>query len=190
VSSRFPKSRPAGLTHEAFLTLYRERWEELLGFFVRRVFAPEIAADLTAETFAKAFVKSDQFDHRRGEAAAWMYGIARNELAAYLRTLTVERRARDQLRMPARVLSESDADQIEGMIDFDQLGRGLQAAMRDLTPDQREAVVHRVIDGLSYQEIAERFGCSQHTARARVSRGLRRLAHTMAPDTAGQQGEP
>jgi RNA polymerase sigma-70 factor (ECF subfamily) len=184
----FPNSRPRGLSDEAFLALYRERWREVLRFFVRRVLVAEVAADLTAEVFAKAFIGRDQFDGRRGDPAAWLYGIVRHELASYLRTLTVERRAREGLQLPDRVLSGSDSERIEAMIDFDEVGRSLQTAMAELAPDQREAVVYRVIDDLSYEEIAQKLGCSKDAARTRVSRGLRLLALTLkpAPTTPGE----
>jgi RNA polymerase sigma-70 factor (ECF subfamily) len=50
------------------------------------------------------------------------------------------------------------------------------SAFSDLSGDQREALRLRVIDELPYPEIAESLGVSEQTARARVSRGLRRLA--------------
>jgi RNA polymerase sigma-70 factor (ECF subfamily) len=50
------------------------------------------------------------------------------------------------------------------------------AALGELRPDQREALRLRVIEGKSYSEIAGALGCSEDVVRARVSRGLRRLA--------------
>jgi RNA polymerase sigma-70 factor (ECF subfamily) len=50
------------------------------------------------------------------------------------------------------------------------------SAFSDLSGDQREALRLRVIDELPYPQIAETPGVSEQTARARVSRGLRRLA--------------
>ena len=40
----------------------------------------------------------------------------------------------------------------------------------------------RVLDDLPYDAIAKRLGCSEQTARAHVSRGLRRLERVLAPD--------
>jgi RNA polymerase sigma-70 factor, ECF subfamily len=186
---RFHQPPPAGLENEAFLALYCERWADLLAFFVKRTLAPEAAADLTAETFAKAFVRRGQFDPHRGDPAGWLYGIAKNELGSYLRTLSVERKARDQLDLPRRSLTSTDYERIEELIDFAEVGRGVQSALGDLAPEQRVAVVYRVIDGLSYLEIADRVGCSQEAARARVSRGLRTLARALTPQDSTQQGE-
>jgi len=49
-------------------------------------------------------------------------------------------------------------------------------AFGELRTDQREALRLRVIDGRSYREIAAVLGCSEDVVRARVSRGLKRLA--------------
>jgi RNA polymerase sigma-70 factor, ECF subfamily len=79
------------------------------------------------------------------------------------------------------VSRRGDYERIEAMIDFAAVGRQVQSALQGLPPEQRQAVVYRVIDDLSYDEIAERIGCSQDAARARVSRGLRQLGRTLSP---------
>jgi RNA polymerase sigma factor (sigma-70 family) len=188
--SRFHSDKPAGLDSVGFLALYRERWEALLRFFVRRTFDPEVAADLTAETFAEAFASRARFDPRRGDASAWLFGIARHELGSYLRTLNVECGARERLGLPARVLSVEDYDRIEALIDFAEVGRQLQVALQRLAPEQREAVVYRIVDGASYAEIAERLGCSQDAVRTRVSRGLKTLAQIIGQLGDGAEGAP
>jgi RNA polymerase sigma-70 factor (ECF subfamily) len=52
----------------------------------------------------------------------------------------------------------------------------VRAALSGLPEDQREAVTLRVIEGRPYREVAEELGCTETTARARVSRSLRRIA--------------
>jgi RNA polymerase sigma factor (sigma-70 family) len=175
-----PRTTP-GLCPDDFLALYKERWESLLRFFVQRTLDPETAAELTAETFAEAFASRDGFDASKGEPGAWLFGIARHQLSGYLRTLIVDRSARERIGLPARTLSSEDHERIEQMIDFAEVGRQVRAALRDLTAEQREAVVYRVVDGLSYSEISNRTGCSEETARARVSRALRLLAQQITP---------
>jgi DNA-directed RNA polymerase specialized sigma24 family protein len=65
----------------AFGEFYR-RWERpVAGFFVRAVGSGEVAADLTAEAFAEALSSAGRFDPARGEAAGWLFGIARHLLA-------------------------------------------------------------------------------------------------------------
>jgi RNA polymerase sigma factor (sigma-70 family) len=177
--NRLRKANSNGLDSAAFVSLYDGYAEPLLRFFARRTLDAEVAFDLTAETFAEAFASRGRFDSSRGDAVAWLFGIAHHELGSYLRRLNVERRARKRLGIGERSLSEADHERIEAMIDFAAVGRQLRSALQTLPSEQREAVVYRVIDELSYEQIAERIGCSQDAARARVSRGLRLLGRTL-----------
>jgi DNA-directed RNA polymerase specialized sigma24 family protein len=51
----------------------------LLGFFCRHTRDAELAADLTAETFAAALGTRRRFRPEAGSATAWLYGIATNQ---------------------------------------------------------------------------------------------------------------
>lgn len=182
--NRLRQSRSKTLDAAAFVAMYDEHSESLLRYFARRTLDPEAAFDLTAETFAEAFASRDHFDPSRGDEAAWLYGIARHELGSYLRRFQVESRARERIGLPVRPLSHGDYERVEALIDFGEVGRQMRSALRDLPSEQREAVVYRVIEELSYQQIAKRLGCSEDAARARVSRGLRSLARAMGgPET-------
>jgi RNA polymerase sigma factor (sigma-70 family) len=93
-----------------------------------------------------------------------------------LRRLRVEDAARRRLGMERIELGREDIERIEALIDFEHIGREVRDAFGELRADQREALRLRVIEGRSYREIAAALGCSEDVVRARVSRGLRRLA--------------
>jgi RNA polymerase sigma-70 factor (ECF subfamily) len=177
-----PGKATRGLDGRAFLRLYDAEAESLLRYFARRVLDPQAAADLTGETFAEAFGSRLTFRPERGSAGAWLQGIARRRLARYSESLRLETAARERLGIDTGPLDPDDLDRIERLVDFEQAGRLLGQALRDLAGDQREAVVLRVVDGLSYPQIAERQRCSEPAARARVSRGLRALAASIGPE--------
>ena len=65
----------------SFAVFYRRHVEDLVAFFMRRTRNAELAADLTAETFAAALVARARFDPGRGSASAWLFGIALHKLA-------------------------------------------------------------------------------------------------------------
>jgi RNA polymerase sigma factor (sigma-70 family) len=161
---------------EAFGVLFERHADSLLGYFARRVLDAEAAAELTAETFAQAFASRRRFRDKGLGAAGWLYGIARHQLGRFFRTGAVDSRARRRLGMPEREVSAEDYERIEELIDFEQIGRAIGRAFSLLSEEQREALTLRVIDGRSYREVAEALRCTEETARARVSRGLRRLA--------------
>jgi RNA polymerase sigma-70 factor (ECF subfamily) len=149
----------------------------LLAYFARRTLDGQIAADLTAETLADAFASRRRFhDRGDGSASAWLYTIGRRKLARFRRRQRVDEDARRRLGMPRLELMVDDIERVESLIDFEQVGRAVAAAFGDLRPEQREALRLRVIEGHSYREVALTLGCTENVARARVSRGLKRLA--------------
>ena len=164
---------------EAFGTVFERHAEEFLGFFARRTFDPEAAAELMAETFAQAFASRRRFRDQGLGATGWLYGIARNQLSRFFRRGSVDSRARRRLGMPEREVSPDDYDRIEELVDFEHMGRVIGRAFSVLSEEQRDALTLRVIEGRPYREVAEALRCTEETARARVSRGLKRLATTI-----------
>ncbi|HEY7281601.1 MAG TPA: RNA polymerase sigma factor [Actinomycetota bacterium] len=161
---------------ELFTDFYDRHARDVLGYFARRTLDAEVAAELAAETFAQAFESRARFVVGRGPAEAWLATIARRQLSHYWRRLRVADRARRHLGIPRIALEDEDLERIEALIDFEAIGRAVAAAFSRLSDDQREALRLRVIEGRSYAEAAAALSCSEQVVRARVSRGLRRLA--------------
>ena len=174
---------------EAFAELYRRHAEAVLRFLARRTFDPEVAAELTAETFAQAFASRWRFRDRGQGGAGWLYGIARHLLARFYRQGAVDARARTKLGMPRRDISQEDYERIEELMDLEGIRRGVAEAYQSLSPDQRDAVNLRVVEGRPYPEVASALACSEEAARARVSRALRRLGDLLDLDRAEAVGE-
>jgi RNA polymerase sigma factor (sigma-70 family) len=164
---------------DAFGAFYERHAETVLRYFARRTLDPEAAAELTAETFAEAFASRRRFRDLGRGGLVWLYGIGRHRLSRYFRTGAVDARARRRLGVPERGISEEDYERIEELIDFEQVGRAIASAFSVLSEEQREALTLRVVEGRTYHEVAEHLSCTEQTARARVSRGLRRLARVL-----------
>ena len=92
-----------------------------------------------------------------------------------VRMAAVDTRARRRLGIPDRGVSEADYERIEELMDLQNSRRAIGTAFGRLSNDQREAVTLRVVEGRSYPEVANMLGLTEQAARARVSRGLRRL---------------
>ena len=159
-----------------FVELYRRHAEDLLRYFARRTLDPEAAAELTAETFAEAFASRRNYRDTGVNGVAWVYGIARHQLSRFYRTGSIEARARQNLGMPVRDLPAEDYERIEELVDLAPIRDALVEALATLGEEQRDALQLRVIDELSYPDVASRLGCAEAAARQRVSRGLRRIA--------------
>jgi RNA polymerase sigma-70 factor (ECF subfamily) len=165
-----------------FGTLFERHHRDLIGYFMRRTADAQAAADLTGEVFAAAFVGRRRFtDRGPGSGRAWLFGIARNQLAHYSRRQQVSDRHRRKLAMERVVVDEDTADHFERLADIVGLRNDLQLALATLPDNQIAAIRLRVIDELPYRDVAQQLGCTEGAARVRVARGLTRLAEVLAP---------
>jgi RNA polymerase sigma-70 factor (ECF subfamily) len=154
------------------LGVFYDRYEDpLLVFFRRASGRADLAADLTAEVFAAALGSLDQFRPELGSARAWLFGIARHQLAQTWRRRRVEAQARKRMGMEPIMLSDEDLQRIDELASSTDSLRLLE----DLPGDQRTAVVGRVLEERDYAELAVELECSEMVVRQRVSRGLRAL---------------
>ena len=175
-------SQSRAMDAEGVLALYDRLARELLGFFTRRTRDPHVALDLLSETFLAAFEHRDQCRARsEREAAAWVYRIAANQLAAHYRRGATERRATERLAAALRAPTAGELSAIERLAESGDEG-AVTMALAGLSDDQRAAVQARVLDERSYEAVSRELGVSQQAARARVSRGLRALRRAVGAE--------
>jgi RNA polymerase sigma factor (sigma-70 family) len=165
-------SRVADGDDAAFAMLYRAYLPLVLRWSLNATRDRELAADLAAEVFAAALLASRRYRPGSGTVAAWLIGIANNKLRESRRRARIEDSARRRLGLDPEQLTDSDVDRIDELVGMDDR---LEALVSQLPAEQRAAVVARVVDERSYDEIATEMRCSQAVIRQRVSRGLRTL---------------
>lgn len=154
---------------------YERDARRMLVFFTRRLYDAQLAVDVVAETYARAFELRRRFrgDPSDAEAlAAWVFGIGRNVLHETLRRGAAERRALRRVGVVAPALAAEELARIEDLAELRELRGAVAAALEELSAQQRDAVRLRVVDELDYPAVADRLGISEQAARARVSRGL------------------
>jgi RNA polymerase sigma factor (sigma-70 family) len=155
----------------AFGELYGRHVEAVHGWFAARV--AWAAADLTAETFARAWLSRRAFrDEREGSALPWLLGIGRNVLRESARHDHVETSARERLGLPLD-LADDEYDAVDARL---SPRPSLRAALDALPPHERRALELRVVDELPYDDVARSLRIRPAAARLRVSRALRRLS--------------
>jgi RNA polymerase sigma factor (sigma-70 family) len=176
MSSATPSHDSLTLDDTGFSRLYRTAAQDMVVFFARRTYDPEAAADLMAETFAKASRGRRRFrGSTEEEARAWLFGIARRRYAMYVRRGKAERRALNRLGLERPQLVEGEYARIEELAGLDAMRGTLAEHLDRLAPAQRFALELRVVRELPYPDVANRLGISEQAARARVSRALRAL---------------
>lgn len=171
------------LEPQDFTRLYRRHAQALLVFFQRRVKDPEVATDLMADTFTMALDRRRQFrGDSEDELSGWLWSIAQSMLREHERRGEAAARGARRLGRERRALSDREIERIEELAGLDQLRNAVRWHVAELPAEQREAVRLRVLEDLSYGEIAERLGVSVQTTRMRVSRALRQLAYDLDRD--------
>ena len=155
---------------DQIMLLYRER---LYGVIYNMTFNHEDAADLTQESFVKAFRSLSKFK-RKSSFFTWLYRNGVNLTLTHLK----RKKARkffsfDQLsdhKKSKEVLAEfssSEKSSIKTTL-LNELHEKLNEALSKLSDKHRTIVVLFEIDGLSHKEIASIMKCTEGTVRSRL----------------------
>jgi len=133
------------------------------------------ADDLVQDTLIKAWSHRDKFETGTN-LRAWLFTILRNTY--YTAVVRRRREVRDEDDQHARSLTTAPTQEWGLAI------HALQAALDQLPPEHREALILVGAAGLSYEEAAEICGCALGTIKSRVNRARNRLMKVMDIDQA------
>ena len=168
-------------------------YEELIARFQQPVYAlavrllgnPAEAGDVVQEVFLKVFRNIESF-RCQSSLKTWIYRITVNEAHNARRWFFRHRRREvdlDMHLMEARNWKETIADSsrspFEMVLDHEQAGI-IEAALAQINPVFREAVVLRDVADLSYEEIGDVLGISLGTVKSRILRGREALRGELA----------
>lgn len=128
------------------------------------------AEDITQETFIRVFRSLDRY--QPGSFTGWLHRIATNVFLDMTR-----RRARVRVNPLGESTEHVPAagPTPEQVVEDARLDPDLQAALDELAPEFRAAVVLCDVEGLSYQEVGDALGIKVGTVRSRIHRGRRAL---------------
>jgi RNA polymerase sigma-70 factor (ECF subfamily) len=174
-------------------------WEQLARTQHRRVYgicyrftgSPSDAEDLTQDIFFKMYRNLASFDPAKGGFTTWLTTLTRNLLVDNYRRSRLER-ASDSLDEPVgsgQSGEEGGATKADRLVDGGrtqeqhvaglELRAQIQAALKQVSPELREAVILRDLEDMDYKEIAEVLGVPQGTVKSRISRGRAELARLL-----------
>ena len=156
----------------ALADAYAAYSSSLLTYLTRMVGAVD-AEDVLQRTFLDAWRHADSYDPQH-RFAGWLFTIARNRAVDTLRA----RRAHVGLEAAGDLVGEDGRETVERIA----LAADVRRALAGLPPHERDAVRLTYFEQLQQTEIAERLGVPVGTVKARVSRGMRRLADLLERD--------
>ncbi|WP_117210435.1 RNA polymerase sigma factor [Allorhizocola rhizosphaerae] len=152
---------------ERFESLYRNCYDDLLGYALRRTGRPELAADVVADTFLIAWRRIDDIPLEQGRL--WLFGVARKVMANH------HRAARRGADLAARLRHELAGVEVVAP----ETPAGIGEAFRSLPEDDQELLRLTAWEGLSADELAVTLDCSPNAARIRLHRARRRFARAL-----------
>jgi len=172
-------------------------WEQLAKSQHRRIYGicyrftgnPTEAEDLTQEAFLKMFKNLDNFDSAKGGFTTWLTTLTRNLLVDNYRRRTRMDRVSDSLDEQLDGEGEGGATKADRLADTGksqeqyvaglELRAQIQEALKQVSPELREAVILRDLEDMDYKEIADVLGVPQGTVKSRISRGRSELARLL-----------
>ena len=159
-------------------------WEDLVRGHTRRVYAICLrftgnqteAQDITQEVFLRLFRSLHSFRASEGSFTVWLGRLTRNLLIDHYRRSRSERLT-DSLDDQLPVLeSRSAGVRADALLASREASELLQQALGKLSPDLRETVILRDLEGLEYREISEVLRVPEGTVKSRLNRGRAEMA--------------
>jgi RNA polymerase sigma-70 factor (ECF subfamily) len=162
-----------------FIEAYERHYTKLFAYVYSRVGNVELAKDLTAEVFEKAYVKG----HSVREAAAyttWLFMIAKNVVIGHYRRQKRENNGLTRVK-DSLWLTERPPEPEAGALHSEEVS-SLMRHLRKLSGRDQELLALKFEGELSYAEISRVLKLSEVNVRVSIFRALRRLRSLMEGD--------
>jgi RNA polymerase sigma-70 factor (ECF subfamily) len=163
-------------------------WEDLVRTHTRRVYSicyrftnsASDAQDITQEVFLRVFRSLKSFRPGQGSFAVWLGRLTRNLLIDHYRR-TKSDRSTESLEEQLPMLEEKSSitSRTDAILAGREAAELLQFALQKLSPELRETVVLRDLEGLDYREVAEVLNVPEGTVKSRLNRGRAELARVL-----------
>jgi RNA polymerase sigma-70 factor (ECF subfamily) len=175
---------------EAWEQLARTQHRRIYGICYRFTGSTSDAEDLTQEAFLKMYRNLASFDPAKGGFTTWLTTLTRNLLVDNYRRTRMERVSEsldesyggedDGSSSPTKAerLADSGKSQEQHVAGL-ELKAQIQMALKQVSPELREAVILRDLEDMDYKEIADVLGIPQGTVKSRISRGRAELARLL-----------
>lgn len=171
---------------EAFDRVYKLYRDRVYGFAYRMLGSRVAAEDVTHEAFLVLIQHPTRYKAERGSVLTFLCAVARNHILKYFR-----RRGADALPEDAERAFEGaegrEPDPLSTLMDR-ELEAKVNQSVAALPIEQREVLVLREFEDLSYEEIAAVTGLSLSVVKVRLHRGRQALAKSLAPYMTGGEG--
>lgn len=169
---------------DAFSVLYRAYVQGVYHYLLVRLGNPQLAEDLTAEVFLRVADGLPRYSDRGLVFGAWIFRIARDRLVDYYRQAA----RRPVVDLDESLASETGDPSLE--TERQEAWRNLQAALKQLTDEQRDVIQFRYIEEWSLEETSSVMHKSVNAVKALQHRAVQALGRILQDKLGGKLAEP
>ncbi len=159
---------------DAVITAYRVLSGPVYGYLLNQTRDPTWSQDLTADVFLQVIEGAGRFEGSPSGFRAWVFRIARNSFIDHVRKESRRRHESVEAAEEAGRLPESSADPAHEALSRVETDRIIEI-MEDLSSEQREVLLLRLVADLPIAEVAEIVGKTPGAVKALQHRALRSL---------------
>ncbi|MES2544760.1 MAG: sigma-70 family RNA polymerase sigma factor [Bacteroidota bacterium] len=160
----------------ALATLIKRHQSKLYGFIYSKIADRDISDDIFQDTFIKVIktLKSNSYNEE-GKFLPWVMRIAHNLIIDHFRRSKKMPMFRETEEFSIFSIMSDNVPNIESKMVSSQLENDLQKLIDALPDDQKEVIMMRIYQDLSFKEISELTGVSINTALGRMRYALMNL---------------
>lgn len=163
-------------------------WERIVTMYAKRIYnlsyrytgRREDAEDLTQEIMIRVYQNLNTFRSDAGSFQNWILRVGRNLIIDHYRQTRRYQPAAGSEEMDGMHLEDDKAPNPQQMVEMDEAARFLWNGLNSLSPELKEALVLRDLEGLAYREIADMLGIPEGTVKSRINRGRVELARILS----------
>ena len=170
-------------------------WEIIVRAFARRIFNLcyrytsrwEEAEDLTQEIFVRIYQNLQTFHMETGSFRNWAMKLSRNLVIDRYRKARRAPQFGGSQELEEMHLEDRTRPSPQQRIEQAEASKFIGEALRTLSPENKEAIILRDLQGMGYQEMAEVLGIPEGTVKSRISRGRLALARHLSRHPASRE---
>jgi len=161
---------------DAWACAYDRHADDVFAFVAHLLRGDKIAAEeIHQEAWLAALASIDAFDPARGELRAWIFGIARRQVALHYRRLGHARFETGTGSTADELAIDHDAILPDDVLSSIERGDAVRAALAELGEESRCALLGKYVEGQSVAELAGRLGRSPKAIESLLSRTRQRM---------------
>jgi len=154
-------------------------WEAIVTTYARRIYnlcyrytgRTDEAEDLTQESFIRIYQNLKTFRPEAGNLVNWILKVARNLIIDHYRQTRRFQHAAGSEEMETMNHSDEKLPDAHRLVEQSEASRFLRDGLQALSPELKEAVILRDLEGMAYQEIAQLLNVPEGTVKSRINRG-------------------